>query len=164
MAYGLHYDGCTVEAAAKRSRAWRRASKRAHDKSKDDPKAFAKEWLATPAMEVETVPGIGESINNLLVHGGLTYAREEKDGLHWFGFDCSHSTDFPPATHIALKQIYSSEEWGLRELRFGGSSNRVYRTIDFVREEVRSLARQLKELEVPIHDAISSASDTTECL
>lgn len=67
------------------------------------------------------------------VHGGLTYAgagREkfgEDPSLWYFGFDCAHSGDLSPA--------YES---------FSGHSS--YRDIDYVRDEIVALSKQLAEV------------------
>jgi len=65
------------------------------------------------------------------VHGSLTYSGPQAPGSSscptwWFGFDCSHSGDRVPGEHL----------YG-----WGGS---VYRDIEYVKGECRSLARQLK--------------------
>ena len=77
----------------------------------------------------------------LSAHGGITYSAEcndrichkTDDGDHvwWFGFDCAHSGDKSPGYD---KLSYS---------RVG-----VYRTVHYVENECRSLARQLKEYEL----------------
>lgn len=73
------------------------------------------------------------------VHGGLTYADKcngpichvpqpgEPDDVWWLGFDCAHHRDLTPG-HMA----------------FAGPAD-VYRTADYVRAEVESLARQALE-------------------
>ena len=76
------------------------------------------------------------------VHGGLTYSggiRTLKRGRErgvWIGFDCAHFGDLTPALdeHFALggRQI-------TREVR-------IYRDINYVTEQVRYLAQQIKEL------------------
>ena len=73
------------------------------------------------------------------VHGGLTYSgsiRTKKRGLErgvWVGFDCAHWGDLMPALDEYLgRQI-------TREVR-------TYRDINYVTEQVRYLAQQIKEL------------------
>lgn len=66
------------------------------------------------------------------VHGGLTYAEknapmEEPDGFWWFGFDCAHAGDLLP-----------KYDWIGRD--------GIYRDIDFVRQEIKSLADQLERV------------------
>jgi hypothetical protein len=89
------------------------------------------------------------------VHGGLTYADfceedtpeessichapapGEPDRLWWLGFDCGHYFDLMPGTVAALRADASAVVEDLMDL---GST---YRTLDFVRDECRSLAAQL---------------------
>jgi len=86
-----------------------------------------------------------EAVQNLEVHGGLTFADTcqtddkehgvchipspgESDRVWWLGFDCLHAGNTAP---------------GMRE--FPGLSE-VYRDQAFVTTEVESLAKQLKEM------------------
>ena len=62
------------------------------------------------------------------VHGGITYSADhrpgkEPDELWWFGFDCSHSGDLAPGLDSLL--------------------NGTYRNLEFVKQECRSLMKQL---------------------
>ena len=78
----------------------------------------------------------------LNVHGGVTYASPcqgeichvpqpgEPHDVFWIGFDCLHAGDEAPYNG-ALRTLYKAE----------------YRTRDYVKAEVESLAQQLKELE-----------------
>ena len=78
------------------------------------------------------------------VHGGLTYSDLDKDTGEWVvGFDCGHGGDISPkllANLMTYAEDYAPElvEYRLREEK--------YRTFDWVKEEVCSLARQLKML------------------
>lgn len=62
-------------------------------------------------------------------HGGLTFAGKhwplEIKDVWWFGFDCAHAGDYIPGGIMS---------------EFEG----VYRDIEFVKEEVRLLAKALK--------------------
>lgn len=60
------------------------------------------------------------------VHGGITFAGDldPRPGF-WFGFDCAHLNDLVP---------------GMRRRE----STDTYRTIDYVRAQCSSLARQIK--------------------
>ena len=66
------------------------------------------------------------------VHGGLTFANEAywqktKDGLWYFGFDCGHAGDLVCGADV-----------------FGGAfEGDIYRNINYVEEECKSLAGQL---------------------
>ena len=78
---------------------------------------------------------IEEAINNIEVHGGLTFAgtlshREVKDGLWYFGFDCGHCNDLEPF----IFEKYPSMEHG------------IYRDKEYVIGECKSLAKQLKNI------------------
>lgn len=84
------------------------------------------------------------AINDLDVHGGLTFAKGcghsedpsrgichipapgEPDNVWWFGFDCSHCDDLAP---------------GMNDYGFGRRG--VYRDIAYVTEQVTSLAGQI---------------------
>ena len=66
-------------------------------------------------------------------HGGITFTGPMPDGW-WVGFDCAHGGDLTPATHHILKAA------GFPEL-----AENIYRDMDYVREQVRLLAKQLKE-------------------
>ena len=68
--------------------------------------------------------GKGEDAIDANPHGGFTYSSEEDDGLYWVGFDCGHAGDVSPALDKRLGS-----------LSMGGT----YRTIEYVREEVRQL-------------------------
>lgn len=63
------------------------------------------------------------------VHGSLTFSGE-LDGLdgHWFGFDCAHAGDLQPDSPYSFDY------------------DAVYRDIEYVRAECRSLAEQLAAL------------------
>ncbi len=89
-----------------------------------------------------------DSINDLYpdlnVHGGLTYSdlfiSEElpTSELWWIGFDCGHCHDFQPGYIELLKNR------GVISLAM---SDTVYRTIDYVKENVTKLVKQLRESE-----------------
>lgn len=72
------------------------------------------------------------------VHGGLTYGNDSfpdsniKDG-YWYGFDCGHAGDLYPPNII----------------RYDIPSGDVYRTKEYVKNECKKLAKQLKKLENP---------------
>jgi len=69
------------------------------------------------------------------VHWGLTFS-EYCDGEYlpegfWYGFDCSHAGDMSP---YRFENQYSFP-------------SEIYRNIEYVKNECKSLAKQLKELE-----------------
>ena len=79
------------------------------------------------------------------VHGGLTYAEEDKVTGEWvLGFDCNHADDFAPKLALALmKYVDKSTE----DLEFRMKATK-YRTFEWVKNEVCNLARQLKLLNI----------------
>jgi hypothetical protein len=79
------------------------------------------------------------------VHGGLTYSDEDKETGEWVvGFDCGHAGDLSPRMLVNMMK-YADEAPDLVEYRL---REEKYRTFDWVREEVCSLARQLKMLDM----------------
>jgi hypothetical protein len=96
-------------------------------------------------------------------HGGLTYSDHcaegpeessichvpdpgEPDNVWWLGFDCAHSHDYAPASEAQNRE--RAEE----EIAKGGTGypwlplygeRRTYRSLAYVRSEVRQLALQL---------------------
>jgi hypothetical protein len=68
------------------------------------------------------------------VHGSLTFSgamKNRPDDEWWFGFDCAHAGDLSPK---------DAE-------RFGWYDGELYRTVDYVKAECESLAKQLKDVE-----------------
>jgi hypothetical protein len=68
------------------------------------------------------------------VHGGITYSKNtlkgRDDELWWFGFDCAHAFDLAPND--------PPERFGSLEC--------LYRDFEYVKSEVESMAKQLKEM------------------
>jgi hypothetical protein len=73
-----------------------------------------------------------EDVGGIHVHGGLTYAGTEDDGIHWFGFDCAHAGDLSPGLLIHLLETRIAEYEYLRD--------EEYRTWDYVKAEVERMA------------------------
>lgn len=86
------------------------------------------------------------------VHGGLTYAdkcnpqadgtgvcheTDDEDDLWWFGFDCCHWNDYPPALDTKLKQVGAPSVFEIIS----------YKPLHYVEKEIASLARQLRDIE-----------------
>ena len=79
-----------------------------------------------------------EIFNEIDVHGGITYARDKRfisdeDVPYVVGFDCGHAGDYSPyfwSTGISKALPYET-----------------YKDIDYVTNECKNLAKQLKELE-----------------
>jgi len=79
------------------------------------------------------------------VHGGLTYADEDKETGEWvFGFDCAHGGDFSPKI---LATLMKYTEMDTESIDFKMRTE-IYRTFEWVKAEVCSLARQLKMLDM----------------
>ena len=95
-------------------------------------------------------PEFGKDYDAVLadVHGGLTFAdfcnpnekeqgvchipdEGEPDRVYWLGFDCVHLGDLSPAYNRRLGQVDAYPD--------------TYRTLDYIKNECASLARQLKE-------------------
>jgi hypothetical protein len=78
------------------------------------------------------------------VHGGLTYSgsittrlRGKERGV-WVGFDCAHFNDLTPTLDKVM------ERNGIGALMT--QQVRIYRDINYVTNEVKALARQIKEI------------------
>lgn len=84
------------------------------------------------------------------VHGGLTYSSAcqgeichipepgEPDDVWWLGFDCAHGGDVIPG-------FFKLREEKMPQLSsFCGLSGEVYRDLEYVKGEIRSLAEQLR--------------------
>jgi hypothetical protein len=79
------------------------------------------------------------------VHGGLTYADEDKETGEWvFGFDCSHGGDLSPSL-LATLMKYAELDGESIEFKL---RTEKYRTFEWVKGQVKSLARQLKLLDM----------------
>lgn len=113
-------------------------------------------------------PAYGKSYDDLgdvAVHGGLTYAAPcrgnvchvpepgRPDTVWWLGFDCAHSGDFSPHSNSyvgdpILGQFYKEPYDHLVSGKLGQVdwSHEVYRTFEYVQEQCKALAAQLKEM------------------
>lgn len=80
-----------------------------------------------------------EIFNEIDVHGGVTYTGEIRFKQpnytidYVVGFDCGHWTDYVPF----------SLPWGMNKI----IANETYKDIEYVTNECKNLAKQLKELE-----------------
>lgn len=77
--------------------------------------------------------GAGYDDTNARVHGGVTWATDHApcvdDGGHWWlGFDCGHCSDLTPSALMYRDRIGDEQ----------------YRSIDYVRDETNSLAKQAR--------------------
>lgn len=107
------------------------------------------------------------------VHGGLTFAgpcqqhegaeengichlveEGEDDNVWWLGFDCAHCNDHMPAYGDILQKSALQLIGAIEMLADLGHMNvmGMYRNIDYVKSEIRSLAKQARDA-VPMLDA-----------
>lgn len=93
--------------------------------------------------------------HDVSVHGGITFTsmcvpsedeghgichvpgHGEPDHVWWLGFDCAHYLDFAPAMAVTLGKLPGDHSW---------MEGDIYRTVDYVKSEIASLAKQLKEI------------------
>jgi hypothetical protein len=80
--------------------------------------------------------GKGYDEVDLDVHGGLTFSDSGK-----FGFDCAHAGDYVPRVAISLGEVGIT-----RDPIF--DTYETYKTVGFVVDQLVSLARQFKQLEI----------------
>jgi hypothetical protein len=123
--------------------------------SKLEPSKFSE--LERP----KTILGVGEVLDNIEVHGGLTFSGlRNKSALWYFGFDCGHVLDFSPGLDAMTKLLYVDESvrWKERQKMFGDWK---YRDIDYVRAECQRLARQLKAMDNVKVPTFTSGSKNT---
>lgn len=106
-----------------------------------------------------------EDFDGVHVHGGLTYAGTEDDGIHWFGFDCAHAGDLSPGILIHLLATRMAE-YDYDYLR-----GEEYRTWDYVKAEVERMAMGIdiaaeatmnKEILAAFKEAARSGANVTE--
>ena len=96
----------------------------------EDSRLFGKNYNFYSQSE-NGISALEKAINDINVHGGLTYAGERrKDGDWWFGFDCGHFGD------LCLYQL----DYNL------GDSCAVYKDKEYVINECKNLAKQIKEI------------------
>ena len=104
----------------------------------------------------DDVSEIQKQINDIKVHGGLTYAKRNKDMFGddkwYFGFDCIHYEDAKdyesafeyfkddPEIIKRLKSIKKIDE------KFPSINNGIIRDLDYVKKEVKYLYEQLKAI------------------
>ena len=68
---------------------------------------------------------------NIKVHGGITFMG--CDG--WVGFDCAHYDDITPKVEMYMETIVTSKI---------DSQHKTYKTFEFVFDNLKSMAEQLK--------------------
>ena len=83
-----------------------------------------------------------KSINNIEVHGGLTYAGNLlNDGSHWFGFDCAHCDDKRDIEK--LKEYYHDSKY----TEIFDFKDSTIKNLEFCMNECESLSEQIKNIE-----------------
>lgn len=93
--------------------------------------------------------------HDVSVHGGITFTSMcspgedeahgichvpgvgEPDHVWWLGFDCVHLHDFAPGMAATLAALPGDHSWML---------NDIYHDIPYVKSQIASLAKQLKEI------------------
>lgn len=102
-------------------------------------------------------PAHGKHYNALdvSVHGGLTYSHEcrgdichisqDGDKTFWFGFDCAHYDDSSPWSMQKAFALMGRPDPGLGHGMLHDAG--TYKDIEFVTEECKALAAQLKAME-----------------
>lgn len=77
--------------------------------------------------------GLGsDALYDVEVHGGVTWTQQQEGGDGWvIGFDCAHCDDINPRL-----------DW---LLGFQSNPKATYRTVAYVYEELKNLARQVRE-------------------
>jgi hypothetical protein len=172
-AHGLHYDGIPSDVAEERSRRWREDMRALSEAGKPDLMEWHRREGREPMPDDKPVPGIGDAILAIEVHGGLTFADEcapgddpsrgichvpdpgEPDHVWWFGFDCAHAGDFAPEIDAVSRKVTPPEEWERRNKVLGLGAPTgwgdiiAYRDLAYVERECASLARQLAALAAP---------------
>lgn len=94
-----------------------------------DSRLYGKNYYTSSESELG-ISKVKEAINNIEIHGGLTFAGKFDDDNWWFGFDCAHSGDL---------QFYQFDY----KMNIEGD---IYRTKEYVIDECKKLALQIKEI------------------
>lgn len=111
----------------------------------------------------ESHPFFGKEYDDIPinVHGGLTFSDAcqkssdpahgichiaDNDNVWWVGFDTAHAFDFMPAMDALMKSIPDFPQLP-KLVNLHGEFMDIYRNIDYITAEIKSLARQLKSLE-----------------
>ena len=76
------------------------------------------------------------------VHGGVTFSRPFEPGSWWIGFDCAHYGDAKDITKLAEHFPDREIPQYLIDSNLGG----IIRSKEYVEEECKSLALQLREI------------------
>lgn len=88
---------------------------------------------------------------DLKVHGGVTYDGKFEDicpHTWWFGFDTHHYNDKIPFSVLYQIELDDDQSFSLPAESSIFPSNQVYRDLEYVRDEVTSLAWQIYQIAV----------------
>lgn len=77
------------------------------------------------------------------VHGGLTYSRDEEDGLRWYGFDCAHLGDARDVNLMTPEYRVTFEKY---HFEFKEECETV-KSLEYCINQCENMATQLKQLE-----------------
>lgn len=164
--YGLSCDGTPDAEHRAHSKAVREKMRSAFKSHEGDAAArheavwetLGDDWPERP----EIVPGVGERITEINVHGGLTFSGEcqkgddpadgichvpehgEPDDVWWFGFDCAHASDLCPQMEMHRREITDKMPPMPEALRqYQEEHPDIYRDVPYVQAEVAELAKQI---------------------
>lgn len=97
-------------------------------------------------------------INNLYVHGGITFAEYgDKNWLptdnYWFGFDTCHSGDLPNLDYVFNYLKESDDEILSKTINttysiIYNSEGYTFKDLEYVSRECESLAEQLRSIQI----------------
>ena len=95
-------------------------------------------------------------VNDISVHGGLTYSDEhtDTDELWFFGFDAAHCDDKPD--YELARKYYATDIEIIETLNHrayvGGATTRKVRSRAYMTEQCISLSKQLADIEQQVKD------------
>lgn len=160
-AYGLSYDGMPAKEHRAYHTAMREQMRATFKENGAEKHEVVREAIMGLPERPEPVPGAGERIAGMDIHGGLTYAagckgdichiseEGEPDNVWWFGFDCAHAFDLCPEMEVHRKQIAHLMPRHSPEMEAAMDAHHmrdVYRDVPYVMAECASLAKQLAEI------------------
>lgn len=82
-----------------------------------------------------------KAINNIEVHGGLTYSGRLINNSYWFGFDCAHYMDKKDIE--SLKKYYPDT----KNKECCDFNNSTIKDLEFCINECEKLSEQIKQIE-----------------
>lgn len=82
------------------------------------------------------------------IHGGITFTGERFEDIRgfWVGFDCAHASDILPSVDNLFSENYQPDLLVDQISAFiPNFTNKTYKNIDFVINELKSLAEKAKQ-------------------